>query len=247
MIKKLLIVAFTLVLVLCSCATMHYTKTSSPIFAYFGEPGEIVLTGRAEFFLPNVPCLDNITIVYKNDDIYGSLEGMYTKPVLNQVVKHSDIQINGISDFDYCYYNFGKTFFTTSGIASEFFNSRVRNSSVILSADEISKMQSAAEYAIYANSPDIGYKNVEKFILAKNENTFNAMIESSNEKTASSLFKMLKSDFNTFETKAGLSSSETLSLIDNHFVLDGKSVYIIDLASDDYLEYWVRRLFNNGN
>ncbi len=244
--KKFLILAFVLMILVCSCSTVKFSRNKGPEFARFGSAGEIVITGNAKYFLPNVPCVNDMTLVFKGDEMYGILKGVYSKPVLDRVISRSSVKINDVSDFDYHYYGWGKTFFSTSE-AEKQFNERILNGDILISAEDIEKIQGAGEFAIYAYRPDIGVRNVEKLLLAKYADTFNLMVTCEDEKTALSFFKLLKSDFYSFEVKDGISTDLIMTQIDEHFFISDKSVYILDLVADNYLDNWIRRILNYGS
>ena len=242
--KKRICLILLFVALLCSCSTISYTKL--PYFANFGLPGEVVLTGKAKYYIPDVPCMERITLVYnQSDEVCGLLEGYYNKFILKQVLSKNNISINGRSDFDYIFYGFGRTFFSTVN-ADEICEKRVKNGAAVLDIETANKMRNA-DLAIYANKPDIGYKNLDTLVLTVNGDVFSMDVETVSETAASSFLKLLKSDFNTFETKSGIKSEQIFSQIDGHFFLEGTKVSIRELNEPAYLENWVRRIFSHGN
>lgn len=243
--KKILILFIAVLMLLCSCSTTNFSHLFTPDFAMFGEEGEIVLTGNARYFLPNVHCLDNVTLVFKDNDIYGMLEGKYTKSVIEQIVRHSDVRFSDYSDFSYCYTGLGKTFFTTQDANTQYAE-RVVKGNVLISSEDIKRIKNAEDFAIYANRPDIGYKNIDKLMLLKDSDSFDFLVYCDDELSAASFYRLLKNDFFLFETKYNISSDLIFEQIEEHFFISDNVVYILDLSANRYLENWVRRIFSYG-
>ncbi len=243
--KKTLVLFITVFMLLCSCSSTKFSHMFTPDFAMFGEEGEIILSGNAKYFLPNVPCLDNVTLVFKDDDLYGILEGKYTKSVIERIVRHSDIKFNDYSDFSYCYTGVGKTFFSTSDANSQYAD-RVVKGDVLISSEDVKRIKNAEDFAIYAKRPDIGYKNIDKLMLLKNTDSFDFLLYFDDNTSAASFFRLLKNDFYLFEIKDNISSDLIFEQIEEHFFVSDNIVYILELSANRYLENWVRRIFSYG-
>lgn len=244
--KKNLILVLALLLLITSCSTTKYSRSSSPEYAKFGREGEIILTGDARFFIPNVHCLNNVTVVFDGDDFCGTLKGMYTRVIFKQVVKHSDLKFRNFEDLSFCYTGIGKTFFSTTDAKTQY-DERVVNGENLISEEDIRKINSAEEFAVYAKRPDISYKNIEKLILTKDKDSFDLNLYFDDEDSASSFYRILKSDFFQFESRDGISSALIMEQIDEHFFMSGNTVFIIDLAANRYLKNWVGRILAYGN
>lgn len=242
---KKIVWVLILVLLLGSCTMFKDRSLVLPYFANFGESGEIVFTGKASYYIPDTPCIDRITLVFKDEEINGILEGIYTKLILKQVVKRNNIEINGRSDFDYVYYGFGKTFFSTTN-ADEHYQNRIKNGKPVIWADTARKMESA-DWAIYAKQPEIGFNQVDELLITVTGDLFSLECSTASYEFAEALFRLLKSDFNSFMIRQGSGLEDVIRTIQGTFSMEGNVVRITDLDSSEYLENWVRRIFNNGN
>lgn len=239
---------FILVVFLASCSNLSYS--SLPYFANFGEPGEIVITGKASYVIPDVPAMSRVTLVMNDaGETYGILEGTYTKYILKKAVSSNEIVINGRSDFDYHYFSFGKTFFSTYD-SENMLQSRIKNTKAVLDVDTAAKMKKA-DVAVYALKPVLEFEDLgvstEKFellFITVLNNMLDLSITFDSPESAESFFKLLKNHYYSFKAKLGAPQAEILGRMDATFGKNANIVWITGLEDADYIEFWKSQFMN---
>ena len=246
-----LLIISVLFVSLASCSNLSYSAL--PYFANFGEPGEIVVTGKAAYLIPGVPAMSRVTVVMNPEgETYGILEGTYTKYLLKKAVSSEEIEINGRSDFDYHYFGFGKTFFSSYD-SENMLNTRIKNTKAVIDFEMAARMKKA-DVAVYAAEPVLSFEDLgvstERFSLlfiTVLNDTLDMEIVMDSMEDAQSFFKLLKNHYFTFKTKLGVPQAQILGMMDATFSKNGDIIRVSNLEDTDYIDFWKAQIMMSGN
>ncbi len=211
------------------------------------------MTGKASYLLPDVPMMSRVTLVMNPEgEMYGLMEGTYTKYVLKKAVASGRMEINGRDDFDFLYYGFGKTFFSTYD-SENMLETRVKSPKAVLDV-ETAQLMKNSDAAIYASEPKMSFgalgvtsEKMRLVFITVKTGILNLSVTMDSSGDAESFFRLLKNHYYTFKAKSGASQAEILGIIDATFSRAGSTVSISALEDEEYIEFWKQMFMESGS